>query len=214
MMKRLSNEKLPKVVKSIKEQRSYVMIKPDGVMRGIIGDAISRFERAGLRIVAMKMITPTRDQVIAHYPMSDEAWVQRLGIKSKSGLEKLDLNITEILGTEDESIIGKQVVEGLIDYMTSGPVICMIIEGVNAIDMIRKITGATLPCMADMGTIRGDYSIDSPIIANSENRSIHNLIHASENPEEAENEIKLWFKENEINDYELGNQEIMYYRYY
>ncbi len=213
-MKRLSNEGLPNIVRSIKEQRSYVMIKPDGVMRGIIGDSITRFERAGLRIVAMKMITPTREQVIAHYPMSDEAWVQRLGVKSKSSLEKLKLSANDLLGTDNESEIGKQVTEGLIEFMISGPVVCMIIEGVNAIEMVRKIVGATLPCFAEMGTIRGDYSVDSPTIANIENRAIHNLIHASENTEEAENEIKLWFEDSEINDYELGNQEIMYYKYY
>ena len=100
MPKRLNNEHLPQKIRSIKEQRSYVMIKPDGVMRGIIGDVLSRIERTGLRIVAMKMISPSKEQIIAHYPMDDQAWVDRLGKKGYDTFIGAGLDVVEFLGTE------------------------------------------------------------------------------------------------------------------
>jgi nucleoside-diphosphate kinase len=98
--------------------------------------------------------------------------------------------------------------------MQSGPVVAMVVEGLQAIDMVRKLAGPTLPFKAEMGTIRGDFSVDSPVVANVEGRSIHNLFHASENPEEAEHEIKLWFNGETICDYSLGSEEIMYCKHY
>jgi len=100
------------------------------------------------------------------------------------------------------------------EYMQSGPVVAMVVEGIQSIDMMRKLCGNTLPFKAERGTIRGDYSVDNPIVANVEGRSIHNLIHASENPVEANNEIKLWFGEEMIHDYSLGNDDIMYCKHY
>ena len=201
-------------VRKIKFERTFCMIKPDGVMRGLVGDIVSRLERAGLKIVAMKMITPTEEQVRAHYPMTDEAWISRLGEKSLSGFDNLDADAKDLLGTDDKNEIGLSVTKNLVSYMTSGPVVCMVVEGMQAIDMIRKLAGNTLPFKADVGTIRGDYSVDSPSVANAENRSIHNLFHASENTEEATNEIKLWFGEESIHDYQLGSEELMYAKFY
>jgi len=186
------------------------MIKPDGVMRGLIGDIIHRLEKAGLKVVALRMVVADEAMVRQHYPMSDEAWVQRLGEKSLSGFETLSITAKEALGSEDKMTLGKGVAEGLIGYMTSGPVVCMVIEGMQAIDMVRKLAGHTLPFKADVGTIRGDYSVDSPAIANAENRPIYNLFHASENAGEAENEIKLWFGNEPIFHYSLSAEETMY----
>jgi nucleoside-diphosphate kinase len=129
-------------------------------------------------------------------------------------LDNLPLSAKEIYGTEDETELGKNALAGLIQYMQSGPVVAMVIEGIQAIDMMRKLVGATLPFKADMGTIRGDYSVDNPVVANVEGRSIHNLIHASENPQEAEHEIKLWFKGETICDYSTSGDEVMYCKYY
>lgn len=199
---------------SVKFQRTFCMVKPDGVMRGAVGDIIHRFERVGLKIVALKMVRPDADLIRRHYPMSDEAWVQRLGEKSMSGFDNLDVGALEILGSEDKAVLGKGVTDSLIDYMTSGPVVCMVVEGIQAIDMVRKLAGHTLPFKADVGTIRGDYSVDSPAIANAEKRSIHNLVHASETAEEASNEIKLWFGDEKIHDYKLGSEAITYSKYY
>jgi nucleoside-diphosphate kinase len=198
----------------IKHQRTFCMIKPDGVMRGLIGEIIHRIEKAGLKVVAMKMLIPTEELIKKHYPTSDEKWIARLGTKAKSGLDGLSMTAKEIYGTEDEKELGENVLDGLTQYMQSGPVVAMVVEGIQAIDMVRKLAGATLPFKAEMGTIRGDFSVDSPVVANVENRSIHNLFHASENPAEAENEIKLWFGGETICDYSLGVDDIMYCKHY
>jgi nucleoside-diphosphate kinase len=191
------------------------MLKPDAVMRGLIGEIIHRLEKAGLKVVAMKMMVPTEEQVRAHYPASDEAWVHRLGEKSLSGFENLEgVEAKDVLGTDDKAVLGQGVVESLVRYMQSGPVVCMVVEGIQAVEMVRKLAGNTLPFKAAVGTIRGDFSVDSPAVANVEKRSIHNLFHASETQTEAENEIKLWFGDATIFDYELGNSQVMYGKYY
>lgn len=202
------------VVDGIKFERTFCLIKPDGVMRGLIGDIVHRIEKAGLKIVAMKMLVPTAEQVRKHYPMSDEAWVQRLGEKSLSSFDNLEANAIDVLGSEDKAVIGKGVADSLVEFMTSGPVVAMVVEGIQARDMIRKLAGHTLPFMADMGTIRGDYSVDSPAVANVEGRAIHNLFHASETSQEAENEIKLWFEDEKIPSYKLSSEATMYAKYY
>lgn len=199
---------------SIKFERTFCMIKPDGVKRALVGDIIQRFERAGLKVVAMKMLYATPEQVRAHYPMSDEAWVTRLGEKSLSSFENIDTDPAEALGTADPAEIGKKVAESLVEFLTSGPSVAMVVEGIQALEMVRKLCGHTLPFKADVGTIRGDYSVDSPAVANVEMRAIHNIIHASENRQEAENEITLWFNDQEIPTYDLGNEAIMYAKYY
>ncbi len=199
---------------SIKFERTFCMIKPDGVKRGLIGDIIQRMERAGLKVVAIKMLNATEDQIRAHYPMSDDAWIARLGEKSLSSFENLDADPAEVLGSTDTTEIGKGVAESLVEFMTSGPVVAMVVEGMQAIDMVRKLAGHTLPFKADVGTIRGDYSVDSPAVANVERRAIHNLIHASEVASEAEAEIKVWFGDEEIPTYNLGSEAVMYAKYY
>lgn len=199
---------------SIKFERTFCMVKPDGVKRGLIGDIIHRLEKAGLKLVAIKMVQATEEQVRAHYPMSDEAWIARLGAKSLSSFDNIDTDPKEALGTIDTTEIGNNVATSLIEYMTSGPVVTMVIEGIQAIDMVRKLAGNTLPFKADVGTIRGDYSVDSPAVANIEGRAIHNLIHASENASEAQNEVELWFPGEDIPTYNLGSEAIMYAKYY
>ena len=202
------------IIEKIKFERTFAMIKPDGVKRGVIGDVIHRFEKVGLKIVAIKMLMPTAEMVRKHYPMSDEVWVNRLGDKALSGFDTLDVTVEEVLGTNDKAKLGKDVTEALVQYLTSGPVVAMVIEGIQAIDMVRKLCGHTLPFKADVGTIRGDYSVDSPSVANAEQRSIHNIIHASETAGEANNEIALWFGSDKIPSYELTSEAIMYSRYY
>jgi len=206
--------KLHPALHPIKYQRTFCLIKPDGVMRGLVGDIIYRIEKSGLKIVALKMIHANKEMVARHYPITNDFWVERLGEKSLSGFENLSVSPLEILGSDDKKVIGKQVTQVLIDYLTSGPVVCMVVEGIQSIDMVRKLAGDTLPYKAAVGTIRGDYSVDSPAIANAEMRSIHNIIHASENPEEAANEIKLWFGREPIYDYQRAGENIMYEKHY
>jgi len=182
---------------NFKKERTYVMIKPDGVKKGLIGEIIRRFEQRDLKVVALEMFMPTYDQMDNHYP-KDETWVRRIGQKTLSTYEKYGLDAKENLGTNDDLEIGTMVRKWIIDYMVSAPLVRMVIEGVHAIDMVRKICGTTLPNLADMGTIRGDYSVDSPAVANAEKRAVMNLVHASETKEEAEHEIKHWFGGREV----------------
>ncbi|HSE61647.1 MAG TPA: nucleoside-diphosphate kinase [Candidatus Saccharimonadales bacterium] len=209
------NTNLHPAIHKVKYERTFCMIKPDGVMRGLVGEIIHRLEKAGLKVVAMKMLVPSEELVKAHYPSSDEAWVQRLGQKSLMGFDGIDgIDVKEAMGSDDEMTLGQGVVESLVHYMQSGPVVAMVVEGIQAVDMVRKLAGHTLPFKADVGTIRGDFSVDSPSVANVEKRSIHNLFHASETQAEAEKEMKLWFGDAPIYDYDLGNDAVMYSKYY
>ncbi len=182
---------------NFKQERTYVMIKPDGVKKGLIGEIIRRFEQRDLKIVALEMFMPTREQIDNHYP-KDESWIRRLGQKTLTTYEKYKLDPMKELGVNDEFEIGKMVRGWLVDYMVSAPLVRMVVEGVHAVDMVRKICGNTLPYLADMGTIRGDYSADSPAVANMEKRAVMNLAHASETATEAEHEIKHWFGDREV----------------
>lgn len=192
-----------------KQEKTCVLIKPDGVKRGLIGEIIRRIEQRGLKVIALSMIWATREQIDRHYP-KDEKWIRRLGEKTLLTYEKYNIDPVKELGTADPYKIGQMVRGWLIDYMTSGPLVKMIVQGVHAVDMVRKIAGNTCPNLAEMGTIRGDYSVDSPAAANRDKRAIHNIVHASETPEEAEHEIKLWFKDEEIHEYKISEEEIMF----
>ncbi|MEX1014648.1 MAG: nucleoside-diphosphate kinase [Candidatus Paceibacterota bacterium] len=178
-----------------KEEKTFLMVKPDGVRKGLVGEVIKRIEQRDLKIVRLDMFQATEKDIDSHYP-KDEAWIKRVGEKTLKTYEKYNLDAKEEVGTDDPMEIGKQVRGWLIEFMTSAPMVKMIIQGVHAIDMVRKIVGPTMPSDADMGTIRGDFSVDSPALANKEKRAIQNLVHASETPEEAAHEIEYWFDEN------------------
>ncbi len=193
----------------LQEERTFVLVKPDGVKRGLIGEITHRFEQRGLKIIAMQMMYATRNQIAGHFP-KDQAWVHRLGEKSLNTYTKYGLDPKAQLGTDDADKIGAMVKEWLFEFLTSGPMVKMVVEGVHAIDMVRKICGNTLPNLADMGTLRGDYSVDSPALANAGKRAVHNIIHASENAAEAENEIKHWFKKEDIHGYKRAEEDIMF----
>lgn len=190
-------------------ERTFTMIKPDGTCRGIVGEVISRIEKRGLKIVALKMVKPNIEHVDSHYP-KDEAWVARLGEKGFTVFDELGIDPKEIMGTRDKLEAGKQVREWLINYMTEAPMVAMIVEGVHAIEMMRKIAGPTLPSKAEIGTIRGDFSVDSPMAANVNKRAVKNVIHISENKEEAAHEIAHWFSQEEIYEYNRSDHSAMF----
>jgi len=175
-----------------KEEKTVVLIKPDGVKRGLIGEIISRIEKRGLKIISLQMVQATPEQIDNHYPKS-EGWIKRLGEKTLKNYKEFGFDAEKELGTTDTMEIGKMVRGWLIDYMTSGPIVKIVVKGIHAIKMVRKIAGGSLPSEAEMGTIRGDFSVDSAAAANRDKRAIHNIIHASETKEEAENELDLWF---------------------
>ena len=192
-----------------KQEKTVFIIKPDGVKRGLVGEILSRFEKRGLKIIALNMVLASKENMDNHYP-KDDAWIKRLGEKSLANYQQYGVDPREKLGTDDPFEIGKMIRKWVVEYMTSGPIVKGIASGVHAIDMVRKICGNSLPNLADMGTIRGDFSVDSAVSANLNNRSIKNIIHASENEKEVKNEIALWFKDHEIHDYKRAEEDIMF----
>jgi nucleoside-diphosphate kinase len=192
----------------IKQEMTYVMIKPDGVKRGLVGEVIRRFEQRGLKVVALEMEMPTRQMIDDHYP-KDTAWINRLGEKTLATYTKYGLDAKAEFGTDKAEDLGPMVREWLIGYMISGPVVKMVVQGVHAVDMVRKLAGHTLPIMAEVGTIRGDYSVDSPAVANKERRGVHNILHASETPEEAAHEIEHWGMKDKIHTYKRAEEDLM-----
>ena len=192
-----------------KEEKTVLIIKPDGVKRGLVGEIISRLEHRGLKIIALEMIHATREQVNDHYP-KDPAWIKRLGEKSINTYKEHGMDPKEELGTDDPAKIGEMVRSWLIDFLTSGPVVKMVVRGIRAVAMVRKIAGPTMPTAAEMGTIRGDFSVDDAAAANRGKRAVHNIVHASETPEEAEHEIDFWFAADDIHDYKRAEEDIMF----
>jgi nucleoside-diphosphate kinase len=192
-----------------KEEKTLVLIKPDGVKRGLIGEIISRIERRGLKIIGLEMFQATREQIDEHYP-KDEAWIRRLGEKTLKNYQEYGFDAKKELGTEDPMEIGKLVRSWLIDYLTSGPMVKIAVQGIHAVSMVRKLVGSSLPSQAEMGTIRGDFSVDDATAANKDKRAVHNIVHASETPQEAEHELHFWFSIEDIFEYKRAEEDIMF----
>ncbi len=159
-------------------QKTLVVFKPDTVQRALVGEILSRFERVGLKIVATKMIAPDKDHYYKHY-------------------EEIGKMVTRR---------GEQAFNVTLDMMIQGPVIAMVFEGVEAIALVRKLVGPTEPKSALPGTIRGDYSHMSFGYADTAEKGIPNLIHASGDEDEAKQEIAHWFNEGEIYSYETSHE--------
>lgn len=193
------------------EERTLVLIKPDGVKRGLVGEVLGRLEKRGLKIIALQMIWPSREEMENHYP-KDKEWITGLGRNTARSYEefKIPSTLADDYGTEDLYEIGKMVRAWLVDFMVSGPIVKIVIEGLHAIRMVRKIVGPTIPAFAEMGTVRGDFSVDSPVLANAQKRAVRNLIHASGNPEESVFEINHWFKPADIHSYKRSEEDSMF----
>ncbi|MAG60385.1 nucleoside-diphosphate kinase [archaeon] len=185
-------------------ERTLVLLKPDSVQRSICGEIITRFEKATLKIVGMKLVHASEDLVNQHYA-DDEDWYMSVGKKAKAGYVKLGKTSDE---TERE--IGVRIRNQLKSYLSMSPTIAIVFEGHGAINKVRAITGDTAPLFSAPGTIRGDFSIDSYALADKANRPIQNLIHASDAPETAAREIKLWFSESELYQYPRVDEELIY----
>src|SRR3989344_8293580 len=138
---------------NIKQEKTLVLVKPDGVKRGLIGEVIKRIERRGLKVIALKMAWAGKEHIHKHLPTSDE-WMERLGKKTLKTFEEYNIDPVKAQGTADPKEIGRMVKESLIEYLTSGPVVAMVVQGIHAIDMIRKLAGHTLPVFAEMGMVR------------------------------------------------------------
>lgn len=159
-------------------EKTLVLFKPDAVQRGVVGEILTRFERVGLKIVGTKMIAPDKEHYYKHY--------EEIGkMVSRRGEETFNITL---------------------DLMLQGPVIAMVFEGVEAVSLVRKLVGTTEPKSAAPGTIRGDFSHMSFGFADGAKKGIPNLIHASGDPEEAEQEISHWFSDAELYDYSVLNE--------
>lgn len=174
------------------QERTLVVVKPDAYQRGLTGLILARLEQCGLAVEAMRVSRNENKIIEDHYPRSED-WLATVGNKTLGDYTKLGVDPKERVGTDDPVEIGRKVRKWLTDFMLSGPAVPMVISGNRAIETVRKLVGNTLPVAAAPGTIRGDYSSDSPDLANDEMRPVYNLVHASGDPEEAEREIKLWF---------------------
>jgi len=186
------------------QERSLVLLKPDTVQRSLVGEVIKRFEQTGLKISSMKMVEATEAQLLEHYN-KDDAWYEKKGkgiVEELKGMGKPH--------DKDPIEYGKDIIRTVVNYMTAAPVVALILEGNKAVSVVTKIVGSTEPATSDVGTIRGDYTVDSYGHATLENRAVRNLVHQSESPEEAEREIAIWFKEAEVMRYTTAQERIMY----
>ncbi|MFH1454737.1 MAG: nucleoside-diphosphate kinase [bacterium] len=188
----------------MKTEKTLIIIKPDGVQRSFIGEIIQRIERTGLKIVAMKMIIPTADQCIKHYN-KDDTWFLEKGTRIVNDRKARGDKITKSALEYGREIIGR-----LTTFMTSGPVVLILAEGNKSVGIIKKLVGTTEPLSSDVGTIRGDFTLDSYSLADAERRAIRNLIHCTDTAEDADREIKIWMKPDEIIKY-ISIQEKMLY---
>ncbi len=188
-----------------KKERTLVIIKPDGIQRTLIGEIVRRYERTGLKLAALKMTIPTEDFVERHYTV-DPAWIRKVGEKSIASYQGKGLE-APFKNPED---CGRAVLGRLKKYMTSGPVIAMVWQGNKAVGIVRKITGGTEPLTSDVGTIRGDFTVDSYDMSDLDERAIRNLIHASGSVDEAEKEIAIWFRPEEVFKYNLVQDKMLY----
>lgn len=187
-----------------KKERTLVIIKPDGIQRALMGEIIHRLERTGLKFVGFKFLVATDEQCLTHYN-KDDTWFKKVGERT---VKEKKANGEQVQKSEIE--YGKDILKGNVDFMTAGPVFAAVLQGNQAVGIVKKIVGGTEPLTSDVGTIRGDFTIDSYALSGSDERCVRNLIHCSDSPEEAEREISIWFKDGELINYRLINEEILY----
>ncbi len=161
-----------------KKERTLVLLKPDAVQRNLVGEIVSRFERAGLKIVAMKFVLPTKEQAYTHYKINPK--------------------------------LPQSILDHLANFLSASPVVAMVLEGNKAIPIVRKLVGSTEPLQSDVGTVRGDFTVDSYDLADKDGRAVRNLVHASSSVEDAEKETKVWFAKDELVNYKSVREKILY----
>ncbi len=190
-------------------EKTLILVKPDGVKRGLVGEIIKRIEKTGLKLVALKMVSPSKELAEKHYPQDRKEFIEGMGKKTLENYQELGLDPIKELGTNDAQKIGLMIREWLIEMIENQPVVAMVFQGPLAVSLVRKLAGNTLPFKANCGSIRGDLSFDSSTLANLQKRAIKNLVHASGTKEEAEYEINLWFQPSEIISYQRTDEVVM-----
>lgn len=178
-------------------EQTLILIKPDAVQRGLIGNIIARFENAGLKIIAMKMVQADDEKGYNHYPL-DETWAK--GVFDKTSKVYKENNKT--LEYKDHIDMGKTIQGWLVKFLKESPIIALVLQGPHAVELGRKITGATEPRQAAPGTIRGDFAtVESYLLADKNKRVLRNLVHASDTFDNAKREIEVWFTKDELHEY-------------
>lgn len=174
-------------------EKTFLMVKPDGLKRGLVGEIFSRLERIGLKLVSARMIQATKEQARDNYPGTKD-WLIKMGEKTYNNYLGNEKAILEDLGTVDKEKIGKKIHESLVNYLTDGPVIITVWEGNHAVDIVRRLIGKTDPVIADVGSVRGDFGIDTPQLAVKSGRIVFKtIVHCSDSVDEAKREINHWF---------------------
>lgn len=186
-------------------ERTLVILKPDTLQRSLVGEVINRIERTGLKLVAAKMLHPGEKQLIEHYA-KDGAWYLKKGVNRIHVLKESGKSVDE---KRPPIEYGKDIIRGIIRYMGTFPVIVMVWEGNQSVAVVKKLVGTTDPTASDVGTIRGDYQLDSYSLSDSEERAIRNLLHCSDNLQDADREVKVWFTSEELHDYTHVNEAIL-----
>ncbi|OGM91214.1 hypothetical protein A2755_02315 [Candidatus Wolfebacteria bacterium RIFCSPHIGHO2_01_FULL_48_22] len=186
------------------KERTLVLLKPDAVQRNLIGEIISRFERVGLKLVAMKLLQPSKELAYKHYVKNEEE-IEALGNRSIEGKRKGGAEVHD-----DPKKLGQSIVDRLVTFLSSAPVVAFVLEGHQAIKVTRKIVGSTEPLQSDVGTIRGDFTVDSYHIADTHNRAVRNLVHASANEFDSQYEIDVWFTPDELLEYVNPRETVLY----
>lgn len=181
-------------------ERTFVILKPDAVQRGLVGEIITRFERAGLKIIAMKMMVPEAELLKKHYP---DDLIPIVGNKTKADWDAYGVEYSE---TIEE--IGTMIVEATRKFMQSAPVVAMVLEGGHAVEVVRKMVGSTGPKDSPPGTIRGDYAHLSLGRASLQKKGAANLIHASGSVDEAKDEIAMWFSDDDLYTYQTVHEHL------
>lgn len=193
----------------MKKQKALIIIKPDGVQRGLMGKIIKKFEQVGLTITGLKFVWAEKEKIVAHYP-ENETWFRKVGERTLTNYAKKGLDTKKLLGTEDPIEIGHMVKGWLVDFLQESPVLIMVLEGYECIEIVRKLSGNTIPMLAAPGTIRGDFSHDSIDLANSNARPLRNIIHASDTEEDGIKEVSVWFTKEELFDTKRADEDIMF----
>lgn len=185
-------------------ERTFIALKPESVQRQLMGELITRFEKRGLKLIAAKLVAPSEELIGKHYP-NDDSWLIPTGTNALKGQEakgvKIDLTPREL---------ALKIRQSLIDYYSNRPMLAMVWQGAHAVELGRKTVGTTNPLTAALGSIRGDYSQESYSLADKMGRAMQTLVHASGSAEDAQTEIALWFKKDEILDYDLVISEVMH----
>lgn len=193
----------------IQKEQTLILAKPDALQRGLVGEIIKRFENRGLKLVGIKMMKASVAHTKKHYLPTKEQ-LEGMGNKTLATLTSSGQDPKKEMGTDNPLEIGKVINGWNFEFLSSGPLVAMVFEGPHAAEMGRKIVGNTLPFKAEIGTLRGDFSIDSPILGNFNKRPVRNIVHASGDKAEAKREIKHWFSKKELFNYKRADEEVMF----